>query len=211
MTADLAELFDVAVELGLPDDTAMSENQRARAALLISRVSFLFAREAQRDFVPGTATVKLRIQYEGRRAYVRVTEPPAEVSSIVDDNEQSITGYTVKGNEIWITNHTVYDHFSGLNYHHPTFVTVTYLHTDPIPQGVRQSVAAIVARYIGLSDATGSTVQPSASSLQAGGGIVTYRAGFAAWVTQSVHLTKEDKETARSYRHPANLPIVMGT
>lgn len=209
--ANLAELSDVAVEMGLPDETAMSENQQQRATSLLSRVSDLFAQEAQRDFAPGTSTNRLRIQYLNRsRAYVRLSEKPATVEEMTDDNGYAITDFTVKDNCVYFTNRPVYDGFSYQPDTSVDFVTVTYVHTDPIPDGVRQAVAAIVARYIALADSTGSTVQPSASSLQAGGGIVTYRAGFADWVTQSVQLTPQDKETARAYRYPANLPIVVG-
>lgn len=210
--ANLAEVYDVAVELGLPDESAMSDNQVMRAESLLSRVSDLFAQEAQRDFAPGTSTVRLRVQYRDiRRAFIRLTERPSAVTELVDDDGRDIGDYTVKDFCVFFTNRPIYDGFSFQSITAADFVTVTYDHDDPIPDGVRQAVAGIVARYIALADATGSTVQPSASSLQAGGGIVTYRAGFADWVTQSVQLTPQDKETARAYRYPGNLPIVVGT
>lgn len=211
MAGNLAELSDVAVELGLASETAMSENQQMRALPLIARVSDLFAKEAQRDFVPGTSTVRLRVQYRSRRnAFVRLSETPKEVDLITTDEGAEITAYAIVGNEIRFTEFVDFQQFSGVTPTYSDFVTVTYDHDEPVPAGVKQAVAAIVARYLGLVDATGSTVQPSASSLQAGGGIVTYRAGFADWVTQAVQLTAEDKMTARAYRYPGSLPIVVG-
>lgn len=211
MAGNLAELSDVAVELGLDNSTAMSENQRARAVTLIARVSDLFSQEAQRDFVPGESTVRIRVQYRSRRnAFVRLSERPTEVSKVLSDDGRDITAYTIVGNEVRFTEFVDFQAFSGVTPTYSDFVTVTYTHSDAIPTGVVQAVAAIVARYIALVDSTGSTVQPSASSLQAGGGIVTYRAGFADWVTKSVQLTPEDKATARAYRYPGSLPIVVG-
>ena len=217
MSGNLAELSDVAVELGLTNQTAMSENQRTRAGLLLSRVSDLVSQEAQRDFVPGTSTVRLKVQFNHhrrRKGFVRLTERPASVLSVINDADVTIVDFTVRQFEVHFKNITMWDRIWDqyeLTDTEADFVTVTYTHNEPIPAGVRQAVAGIVARYIALSDATGSTVQPSASSLQAGGGIVTYRAGFADWVTQSVQLTAQDKAAARSYRYPASLPIVVGT
>lgn len=216
MAGLLAELSDVAVELGLSDESAMSENQIARAELLLERVSSLFAQEAQRDFAPGTSTVRLKVQYSTRRrCFVRLSETPSLVESMVNEFDVAITEFQVRQREVYFANSVFYDdYFWGRfdqSVYDADFVTVTYVHNDPIPAGVRQAVAGIAARYIGLSDATGSTTQPSARSLQAGGGIVTYSAGYADWVTQSPQLTPEDKAMARSYRHPASLPIVMGT
>ena len=195
MAGNLAELYDVAVELGLPDESAMSDNQVLRGEALLSRVSDLFAQEAQRDFVPGVSTVRLKVQFigRGRRAYVRLTERPNEVQEVTDDSGFAVTDFVVKGNEVHFSNRPVWDHFSVF-YHQDDYlaeyVTVTYEHTDDIPAGVRQSVAGIVARYLALVDSTGSTVQPSASSLQVGtrssGITTTHPAPLTSWAITSM-------------------------
>lgn len=220
---DLTELSDVAVELGLADATAMSENQQARASSLISRVSNLWSQEAQRNFVPGTDTVRLKMIYRSpfvhtNEAYVRLSEPPDSVDEVLDEQGNVIppTQYRLDKVQQLVTftslNYPRYPHqFFGDRAAYAEFVTVTYTHDTPIPAAVRQIIAGIVARYVALPDSTGSTAQPSAQSLQAGGGIVTYRATFADWVTQSVHLTAEDIKVARSYRYPGSTPIVVGT
>ncbi len=221
-TGDLTELVDVAVELGLADETELSDNQTARASSLISRVSDLWAQEAQRNFVPGTDTVRLKVIYRSplvhtNEAYVRLSEPPDSVTSVLDDQGNTIptTEYRLDKPQQLILfsslNYPRYPHqFFGDRSAYLEFVTVTYTHETPIPAAVRQIIAGIVARYVALPDSTGATAQPSAQSLQAGGGIVTYRATFADWVTQSVHLTAEDIKVARSYRYPGSTPIVVG-
>ena len=221
LTDDLAELSDVAVELGLEGPDDMSDSQIARAKPLISRVSYLFASEAQRDFVPGTSTNRLKVRWRSplshmRGAYVTLTENPTTVHDIVDDDGIAIpaANYKVDGKTIaFLTMNYpryIYQFYGGTS-PYTEFVTVTYTHDDPIPAGVKQAVAAIVARYIALPDTTGSTTTPAVTSLNAGGGIIAYRVQYADWVSQSVKLTDEDKAMAWSYRDPATLPIVVGT
>ena len=204
----LAETSDVAVELGMSDDTAMSNAQKTRAEALLDRVSHLFAIEAQRDFEPGTVTNRLRVQHDSNGAYVRLSENPDSIDSVVDDygNDVAPQLYWLSGRQIRLRSAKYpYERF---RYSGPSldYVTVTYTHTDPIPAGVRQTVASIVARYMRLTD----TVGPSAgAATELGAG--AYRATFADWVTRSVHLTPEDCLTAYAYRHPGQAPIVIGT
>ena len=145
-------------------------------------------------------------------------EPPDTVDLVVDEQGNTIppTQYRVDTAQQLVVfstlNYPRYPHqFFGDRSAYAEYVTVTYTHETPIPAAVRQIIAGIVARYVALPDSTGSTAQPSAQSLQAGGGIVTYRATFADWVTQSVQLTKEDLAAAWRYRYPGSTPIVVGT
>ena len=220
-TDDLIDLSDVAVELGLLDSADMSDIQVARATPLISRVSYLFANEAQRDFVPGTSTNRFKVKWRSpyhhsEGAYVTLTERADSVEEIVDDDGIVVPAenYTVNGKYIGFKtmNYPRYvRQFYGGASAYTEFVTVTYTHNDPVPPGVKQAVAGIVARYVALPDTTGSTTQSPTSSLRAGGGIITYSVQFADWVSQSVKLTAEDKQMAWAYRDPAWLPIVVGT
>lgn len=202
----LAGLSDVAVQLGLPSDTAMSNNQVARASALLDRVSTLFATEAGRPFVAGEHVNRCRVSYDvNRTAHVRLPEPPESVTSIVDDDgyEHDITAWTLRGRELTRPKRTRRRLSEDTR---PRYVTVTYSSVAGIPPGVVEAVSAIVARYIRLSE----TVGPSAgAAVDMGAG--AYRATFAEWTTQSVHLTAEDLMTARAYRDPQRSPIVTAT
>ena len=202
----LAGLSDVAVQLGLPSDTAMSDNQTARASALLDRVSTLFAREAGRPFVAGVHTNRLRVSYDVyRTATVRLPEPPETVTRIVDDDgyEYDLSAWTVRGRELARPRRTRHKLSENTR---PRWLTVTYSSVAGIPPGVVEAVASIVARYIRLAD----TVGPGAgAAVEMGAG--AFRATFAEWATQSVHLTAEDVMTARSYADPARSPITTAT
>lgn len=201
----LAGLSDVAVQLGLPSDTAMSDNQIARASALLDRVSTLFATEAGRPFTAGEHVTRCRVSYDAyKTAFVRLPEPPETVSRIVDDDglEHDVAAWTLLGRELRRPRRTRRKLSEDTR---PRYVTVTYESVDGIPPGVVEAVASIVARYIRLDG-----IGPSAgAATELGAG--AYRASFAEWVNKSVHLTPEDVMTARAYADPARTPIVTGT
>lgn len=192
--ADLATADAVAQALGLANAAAMSAAQTARTAVLLPQVSYLFEREAQRQFTPGEYTVRLRVIDSS----LILTETPSEVTSVTDDdgNEVADTGYTIRGREIVVASWPVT---------RPDFATVTYSHSNTVPAAVSSTVAGIVARWLRVDP----SINPAAGlsqSLAAG----EYRQQFASWVTKNVHLTEEDLATARLFRRPSP-SMVMGT
>ena len=183
---DLASLSQVANALGVDE---LSESQALKAPGLVSRISFLFAREAHRDWVPGTSTNRLRVLDHT----VRLSETPTEVLSVYVDGDE-VEGYTVQGNEIRFTDRPTFD-----------FVTVAYTHSAVVPPEVSAAVAGIVARWLRVDNAVNPAVGLS-TDLSADG----FRQSFAEWTTKNVHLSLEDKAEAREYRYPSPA-MVQGT
>lgn len=194
--ADLATLDDVALALGLTDASAMSESQTARAESLLPHVSYLFAREAQRDFTPGESSVRLRVLDSG----VTLSENPSVSEetpvTITDPDGNEVTSFAVKGREITV--------FSWPQYR-PDFAYVTYTHSDEVPVAVSSAVAAIVARYMRIDPSVNPAIGVS-SELSAG----EFRQKFAEWTVKTLALSEEDIKTARSFRHPSPA-MVIGT
>lgn len=207
-TGDLAEVSDVAAELGI-DEGDLSDTQVARIAALITRASVLFNDAAERDFAPGEYTHRLRVQYRSgyesvSRAYVLLPEVPTEVSVL----DGSVTFNThVEGREVALVS-WIYprDYHFDIPWNQPYFVTVTYSHDTPVPAAVNGAVAAIVARHMSLSESTGAAIPVATSLSDALGNRVT----FADWVTKSMQLLPEDLTIARRYRWPSPA-IVIGT
>lgn len=194
--ADLATLDDVALALGLANSSAMSTSEKTRAEVLLPQVSYQFAREAQRDFIPGESSVRLRVLDSG----VTLSEVPSVTEetplTLTDPDDREITSFTVKGREV-----TVNSWPSG----RPDFVYVTYTHSTPVPDAVVSSVAAIVARYVRIDPHINPAIGIS-TELAAG----DFRQRFADWTAKSVALSEEDIKTARSFRRPSPA-MVMGT
>ena len=216
-TGDLASLNDVAVQLGYDSADDMSTGERGRAAVLISKISDLFAEEAQRSFAPGVETVRLRVQYRSPyecnySAFVRTSETPTTVTEVKDDTghvfdtaDYVINPVTAEISLLRLGDPNREREFSQRG-GTPYFVTVTYTHDDPIPPAVVGTVAEVVARYMSLSGSTGSSFPAITSMSDALGNRVT----FADWVSRTVQLTPEDLRVAYRFR-PVQPSMVVGT
>jgi hypothetical protein len=189
---DLATSDDVAHALGLEDADALSESQSLRVDALLSRVSREFRREAERSFTPGTSTVRL-ITVAGR---IHLVEPVATVTSVTTPDcygDAQTLDYEIDGQSL-----AVEQYGRALGSGIP--VTVTYTHTEEVPQDVVDAVAAIVARHLTVDPATGPVTEMSAGP---------FRQRFADWTNKTSLLTEEDCAVARSYRNPATNVIIQ--
>ena len=214
-TGDLAELNDVAVELGYENADGMSDVQKARAAALVPQVSSMFEDASERFFAPGTYTHRLRVQYRSlyeraHQTFIHLTEKPATVTEVKDEEGNVVPSdnWFVQGQDI-ILKSLAYPHHEGIwgmHGHRPYFVTVTYSHDNPVPPAVKQSVASVVARYVRLAEANAG-IMPGVTSL---GDALGNRMSFAEWATRSVQLLPEDLSVARRYR-PVAPAMVVGT
>lgn len=191
----LATPDDVAHALGLADADALTEAQSLRVDGLLARVSREFRREAQRNFTPGTTTVRL-LTVGGR---VRLAE--AGVTGITSAttrdsyNQTQTLDTTVDGQDVILEQ---YGQLLGSG----VPVTVTYTHTGEIPDAVVASVAGIVARLLTVEP---DSVEAKAVDMTAG----PFRVRYADWVSSQGLLTEEECADARSYRHPASSVIIQ--
>lgn len=191
----LAAPADVALALGLEDEDSFTAAQTNRVDGLLVRVSRRFRREAEREFTPGTTT--LRLITVGGSVHL-----PDSVEGVDDVTSATMTDchgdiveltYTVEGQQLSLERNG-YPLPSGIP------VSVTYTHTAEVSAEVTADVAAIVARLL--------TVDPSDSKVkdrQAG----PFRESYADWVSDAVLFTEEDCETARSYRYPTPNVIIQ--
>lgn len=200
----LATADDVAQALGLADAAAFSTSQSVRVAALLARVSREFRREAERDFTPGTTTVKL-LTVAGR---VRLTDPVTAVTSVtvLDCSGDPVdVEYEVDGQELLITHPapstSFYPDGTGL-YPSGVEVTVTYSHTASVPEEVVAAVAAIVGRNLTVDP---NSVAAQATDMSAG----PFRTRYAEWTSNSGVLTEDDCREARSYRYPGTSAIIQ--
>lgn len=188
----LATLADVAAALGLgADEDALTEDQQARANLLLAKVSRQFRLEAQRRFTPGTYTHHLKI-FAGT---VRLEEIPDEVVDVKVPGVDDVSWSLVKN---WIT----FDDYWLPQYVGKT-AEVTYRWSTPVPTDVVAAVADIVARNLMLDPTSVVGQSTSLSTLD-------YRQDVAGWASSGiVGMNDEDVRVARSYRYPAPPPIVL--
>ncbi len=187
----LATPDDVARALGLEDAFALSESQSARVDDLLVRVSRKFCLEAGRPFTPGTDTVQLL----STAGSVRLPEPVAgvgDVASVVLPSGDAVD-YALESPSALVVSVCGRPVPSGV------LLSVTYNHAGEIPAEVVADVAAIVARHLTVEPGEGRVVAETAGP---------YNTRYADWVASSALFTKDDCETARSYRHPATNPIV---
>lgn len=186
----LASAADVAAALGIAADS-LTDEQLARADLLLAKVSRRFRLESQRRFTPGTYTHYLKI-FDGT---VRLEEVPDEVVDVkvpgVDDVSYSL-----------VRNWVVFDVDRASAYVGKT-AEVTYSWTAPVPRDVVAAVADIVARNLMLDPTSAVGQSTSLSTLD-------YRQDVAQWASDGiVGMNDEDVAVARSYRYPAPPPIVV--
>lgn len=184
---------DVAHALGLADADALTEAQGARVDGLLVQVSRMFRREAEREFTPGTTTLKL-LTVAGR---VRLPEPITEVVTVtmadVFGNPVDVV-HTVDGQELLLHDLGGYLYPSGVP------VTVTYTHDAEVPEDVTAAVAGIVARHLSVDPAAAKFVSQNAGP---------FSTRFADWVSDTSVLTEEECCTARSYRYPGTSIIIQ--
>ncbi len=180
----LATADDVAHALGLEDAAALSAAQSARLDGLLARVSREFRREAERPFTDGEYTVRLKVV----RGKVRL--PETGTVTEVSGSDGIGLEYVVDGQEV------------ALQQCHPSTVTVTYTHTDLVPDDVVASVAEIVARHL-IVDPTSAEAQSTELST------MDFRQRMAPWVSERRLLTDEERAQARSYRYPGTAVIVQ--
>lgn len=191
----LATPDDVAHALGLADADALTEAQSARVDGLLARVSREFRREAERNFTPGTTTVRL-LTVAGK---IRLAE--AGVTGITSAttrdsyNQTQTLDTTVDGQDVILEQ---YGQLLGSG----VPVTVTYTHTGEIPDAVVASVAGIVARLLTVEP---DSVEAKAVDMTAG----PFRVRYADWVSSQGLLTEEECADARSYRYPASSVIIQ--
>lgn len=189
----LAAADDVAHALGLEDADALSASQSARVDSLLLRVSREFRREAERVFTPGTTTVRL-LTVAGR---VHLTETVDEVEEVTYRDcrgEEVVLGFEVDGQDLIVD-------YNGQVLPSGIPVTVTYTHTADVPDEVKATVAAIVARHLTVDPAS---AEAKATELAAG----PFRTRYADWTSNHALLTPEECEQARSYRYPASSIII---
>lgn len=189
----LAAPDDVAHELGLEDADALSESQTARVTSVLVRVSRKFRREAEREFTPGTTTLRL-LTVAGR---VRLPDLIDEVETVTVadcDGDPVDVDYTVDGQELLIR------YPGGHLYPSGVAVTVTYTHTADVPHDVVDAVAAIAARHLTVDPADARIVQETAGP---------FSEKYADWVFKGSLLTEEECDTARSYRYPTPSVIIQ--
>jgi hypothetical protein len=188
----LATAADVAAALGLgADEDALTEEQKARAELLLAKVSRRFRLEAQRHFTPGTYTHHLKI-FAGA---VRLEEIPDEV---VDVKVPGVDGVSYSLVKNWIT----FDEYWRPEYTGKT-AEVTYTWSTPVPTDVVAAVADIVARNLMLDPTSVVGQSKTLSTLD-------YRQDVADWASAGVvGMNGEDVALARSYRYPAPPSVVL--
>jgi hypothetical protein len=195
--ADLATADDVALALGLANAAALSTAQSLRVAGLLARVSREFRREAERDFTPGTTTVRL-LTVAGRVHLAETVDSVDDVTSVTYTDCHGDTyelDYELDGQDL-VLEYSGHRLTSGIPVH------VTYTHTAAVPADVVAAVAAIVARNL--------TVDPLSAQAQSTElSTDSYRQRFAEWVSKAKVFTEDDCETARSYRHPASAIIIQ--
>lgn len=188
----LASADDVAQALGLNDADALSESQSNRVDGLLARVSREFRREAERTFTPGTSTV--RLSTVGGR--VRLPEPVENAAGVtlVQLDGQTVD-WALDGQDLVLTRYGR-PTWSGLT------VTVTYTHTEPVPDDVVSTVAGIVARHLSVDPTSAEAQSTELSTLD-------FRQRLAPWVSDRGLLTDEERAEARSYRYPGSAVIVQ--
>lgn len=186
----LATADDVAQALGLADADALSDAQGNRVDGLLARVSREFRREAERVFTPGTSTVRLLTV--GDR--VRLPEPVTSVTSVTDAEGDDVD-YVLDGQDLVLET-------SGLPLWSGVPITVTYTHSDEVPEDVVSAVASIVARHLTVDPTSAEAMSTDLSTLD-------FRQRMAPWVSERLLLTGEERAEARSYRYPGSAVIIQ--
>ena len=157
---------------------------------LLARVSREFRREAERPFTPGTYTVRLLTV--GDR--VRLPEPVTSVTSVTDAEGDDVD-YVLDGQDLVLET-------SGRPLWSGVPITVTYTHSDEVPEDVVSAVASIVARHLTVDPTSAEAMSTDLSTLD-------FRQRMAPWVSERLLLTGEERAEARSYRYPGSAVIIQ--
>lgn len=193
----LATANDVAHALGLANAAALSAAQTLRVTALLARVSREFRREAERNFTPGTTTVRL-LTVAGRVHLAETVDDVTDVTSVtLRDcyNDEVELDYELDGQDLIVEN-------NGWRLPSGVPVTVTYTHTAAVPAEVVASVAGIVARHLTVDP---NSVAAQATEMSAG----PFKTRYADWTSSTSLLTEEECSEARSYRYPGSAIIIQ--
>ncbi len=199
----LAAAVDVAHELGLEDDDALSSTQTARIPGLLIKASSTFRRLAGRQFTPDIYTH--RCQVIGGR-FRPLETPVVSVESVVDDSG-NVVAYTRSGDWFIVSGH--HDTDASFACYRPEglssgwFVTINYT-GGGIPEDVRVTVAQIVARALNIDPDAATGLKAHDQTL----GPISERKQFFDWAAESVPLTEEETAFAESFRDPRGARIV---
>lgn len=203
--ASLAAAVDVAHELGLADESALSSEQAAKIPGRLTKASTLFRLHAGRQFTASTYTHRCMVV--GGRCHPLET-PITSVQSVVDDSGNNVA-FTRVGNALNVSGHHG-DNESSFACYQPQgvnsgwFVTVTY-EGGGVPDDVRVTVAEIVARTFNANPEAAGGVKSHEQTL----GPITERKQFFDWAgMDAVTLTEDDIALAESYRDPRGARIV---
>lgn len=200
----LAAAVDVAHELGLADENALSSEQTARVPGLLTKASATFRRVAGRQFSQGIYTH--RLQVVGGR--VRLLESPVVgVQSVVDDSGNAVA-FTRVGDWLNVSGHHANNDASFACYqpaggNSGWFVTATYTGGD-IPDEVKVAVAQIVARALTVDPEAATGLKSHNQTL----GPIAESKSFFDWAADAVALTVDELALAESYRDPRGARIV---
>lgn len=199
----LATTADVAVELGLEDDSEWTETEQIRIGSLLTKASYVFRQAAGRQFTTNTYTH--RVQVVGGRA--RLPESPVTaVSAVVDDSGNNVA-YTRNGDWLNVSGH--HDTAASFSCYRPPdlgtgwFISATYT-GGGVPDIVRITVAQAVARALNVDPVAATGVRSHEQTM----GPFTERKQYFDWAAETVSLTDEELSIAQSFRYPGTAPIV---
>lgn len=195
----LCSLGDIAGVLGLSGSGDLPGPWMARIPYILAKLCKLFRIEAGRDFTPGQTTIQL-LSVNGKVPLPDGLGENGTVDEVAFTNGKVIEpqDYSVVNNALVIRYKTI------LGCETPGTgdpFMVTYTHNEPVPWDVRATIAADVGRYLTV-DPQSAVAQSTFLSAEG------YHQRIAAWVTDTVKLTDDDKELARSYRRLKAMPIV---
>lgn len=199
----LASTADVAVELGLEDDSQWTATEQIRIGSLLTKASYVFQQAAGRQFTTDTYTH--RVQVVGGRTRL-LESPVTAVSAVVDDSGNDVT-YTRNGDWLNVSGHHTTD--NSFDCYRPTdlstgwFVTATY-DGGGVPDIVKVTVAQAVARALNVDPTAATGVRSHEQTM----GPITERKQYFDWAAETVSLTDEELSIAQSFRYPGTAPIV---
>lgn len=199
----LAGASDVATELGLENEAALTPVQARRIPTLLVKASYLFRKAAQRQFAEGPYTHRLKVQ--GGR--VRLPEGPiSAVAAVVDDSGNTVT-FTRNGD--WLTVEGHHNHQNSFDCYRPTggsdwFVTATYT-GGGVPDVVKVAVAQTVAAALQQDP----RIATGARRVETESGPFRERVEFVDGGSATLALSDDDRELAESFRYPGTQVIVQ--
>lgn len=184
----LATADDVAKALGLASEDDLPEDQSVRLPGELARVEGAFTRAAGRKFIAGP----VKVQTVVLGGWATLPDEPTDEPTVTDRDGGPLDSVR-DGTQVKVSR-------NGTPCPSGTIVNVNY--TAPaVPASVTASVAAIVARRLGVSPGSPESKFTELSTLD-------YRAKGAAWVASTSVLTEDEEAEARSYRLPHGVAII---